>query len=173
MTLVEYPGNIHERIYMLQYFHSKLNEMLFDGKLNSAVIVPHIWLDEENYPTRDITATTVTEYSIPIIAFNVFDLEEDDDMFLITVLLHEMIHQCCSENEIEDIDEEGNHNKCFEEMASHHGLINNGYCLSHEIEEIIRFVLILSYKPIYNSFWKTKDFEKHYKKIKEDIEQAW
>jgi len=165
---IKFPDKIYRKILMLQFFHGELNRLFFKGKLESAIICPAIWLDEDDWPDGEVTASTYTETAVFFIQFNVIDLETsedfDDDMFLITVLLHEMVHQYCREEGVEDID----HGSNFVRRAVRHGLTQSGYKLTEQAKEKISERLRL-YNLINPIAWKIEDFEKHYKEIKEDI----
>lgn len=119
----------------MQYWHAKLNYMFFDGQLEPAIIQQKEKIeDDDGIEARFIDCTDpfiIVFYNDPE------DREEGLELYTITVLLHEMIHQYCKENEIEDTDEYGVHLEEFREEAARHGLTQNGYRLTDEAKEKI------------------------------------
>lgn len=113
----------------LMYFHSELNKVFFDGKLETAIVchVPDVQGNDEG-----IEATT-EETLEPFIIWFRRDVSEDEPVYVLTVLLHEMVHQYCTENGIEDMDG-WEHSDEFRYEAEEHGLQTSGYELTEEAE---------------------------------------
>ena len=117
----------------LYYFHEWLNVKYFDGKLEAAII-----RDSQPCEWEDLTARIETETEPFIIWFNSEELkEEGNELYLITVLLHEMVHQYNRELGLLDVDEDGEHLEQFKETAVDHGLIQDGYALDPAVKNSI------------------------------------
>lgn len=128
----------------LYYFHGLINREYFDGRLEPVIF-------REFVSDDDVVAKVETCLEPFIIWFNKENLEEDDDIFLITVLFHEMIHQYCGEHSIKDVAPDGTHLEVFTDIAIEHGLTHNGYGLSEDVEEFIK-----KYLERYEEFHKFK-----------------
>lgn len=115
-------------ISFFYFWHETLNRIFFDGKLEAVIF--KFYQDEEELAHID------TELEPFLIQVNE-SLLTKDEYFVITVILHEMIHQYSRENCIEDIDEFGEHNENFKHEATNHGLIMNGYKLTRKAKDII------------------------------------
>ena len=115
----------------LYYFHALINHAFFNGELEAVIL-------REFESQDDIVAKLETNLEPFIIWFDKSHLEEADDVFIITVLFHEMIHQFCKEHGIEDVDADGTHLDVFKVIAREHGLTHNGYGLSTSVEEFIK-----------------------------------
>lgn len=119
----------------LQYWHARLNYMFFDGQLE-----PAIMQRKEKVEDYDGTEARFIDCTDPFIIEFYYDLEEcgeELELYTLTVLLHEMVHQYCREKEIEDVDEDGVHLEDFREEAARHGLTQDGYRLTDESKEKI------------------------------------
>lgn len=115
----------------LYYFHAFLNHKFFNGKLEAVIIKTFDDSDDE------MLAKIETELDPFIIFIGNFSIE-GDPVFLITVLLHEMIHQYNRQRGIEDVDcDTGKHNASFKRAARNHGLEMGGYRLTDEAMELI------------------------------------
>lgn len=118
----------------LQYWHSRFNYMFFENALEPAII--RVYTDENIEYDEDTQADFIGALDPFAIRF-FFDVS-DSPMFTLTVLLHEMVHQYCRENGIEDIDgEDYSHSDDFREAAEEHGLIMNGYKLAEWAQKAI------------------------------------
>ena len=117
----------------LQYWHNKFNQMFFNNELEPAIIkiFPH---DEFNDYGIEANFISVTD---PFLIQFHYDVSESDNIYTLTVLLHEMVHQHCLENNIEDMDEEDKHTKDFIFEGENHGL-SQGYFLQTQAEERIK-----------------------------------
>ena len=125
----------------LYYFHAFLNQKLFDGKLEAVIIKR---FDDSNDENDDMILGQIIENLEPFVIFigdSLLKNDQDDPegpIFTITVLLHEMIHQYSTENEIEDVDYyTGEHTEDFKSAAQSHGLTNNGYKMTDETRQMI------------------------------------
>lgn len=128
-------------IEQLQFFHAELNHMFFDGKLEPALVInPY---DEEYYLSyEDDTEADFVGTTDPFIIRFYFDVENHSDLYTVTVLLHEMIHQYCAENGIEDINL-GEHTERFRDISILHGLDQGGYKLTADAEAKIETKLAI------------------------------
>ena len=120
----------------LQYWHAELNKMFFNGELEPAIIN---WFPRNT--DEDGIYADFFEQTKPFLIQFYIDLHGYIDIFLITILLHEMVHQYCSENHIDDTDGE-EHKAIFAEIAEQHGLREKGYALQEsalkEIEKRLK-----------------------------------
>ncbi|MBR6171571.1 MAG: hypothetical protein IKQ49_00135 [Eubacterium sp.] len=111
----------------LQYAHSWLNQRYFDGRLQAAIIR---FFPELAHNERGCEGVCVTTDTIPCIIELFINPEEYGSLVckghIITVLLHEMIHQYCSENDIDDTD----HNEAFVAEAEKRGMTRRGYVMT-------------------------------------------
>lgn len=118
---------------MLQYFHAWYNKELFNNELEPVIICAN---NTEEF--KNIQAQFINNFDPYTIAFNIDVPEEEetesDTLYYLTVLLHEMVHQYCEENDIQDT-LYGKHLQAFIEEAENKGLVQNGYCLNDEIKE--------------------------------------
>lgn len=119
---------------MLQYFHAWYNKELFNNELEPAMIC----VKNTGGELPEIQAEFIRVTEPFVIRFNIDVPEEEeteaDTIYYLTVLLHEMVHQYCEENDIDDT-LDGEHMEAFEEEAENRGLIQGGYRLSNEIKE--------------------------------------
>ena len=132
----------------LMFFHSWLNWKLFDGKLEPAIVrmTPGIQTDDI-WNEDGVEAQAQTELDPFAIVF-FYDTSNEDPLYVITQLLHEMIHQHCRENDIHDVGEswyddpedEGKHLPAFFEEAEKHGL-HHGYHLKDDTKQMIEKML--------------------------------
>lgn len=128
------------KISVLQYWHEDLNKMFFGGELGPALIVP---LNDEDNESGENEAVFSPLSEPFLIQFNRRTLVNGDifeDQFsekILTILLHEMVHQYCEENWIESIDDRGNHTSEFADQAAAHGLTSGGYRLSEDARACI------------------------------------
>ena len=120
----------------LTYYHAALNYTFFAGELEPAIF---------DFTEKDdgVTATFIDVTDPFLIEFDEEFINEcDDDIFILTIMLHEMIHEYCYMFDICDIDEySDDHSEEFVEVAEDHGLTFNGYKLTdnarNKIENII------------------------------------
>lgn len=124
---------------VLQYFHAALNKEIFNNELSPAIIRIESCLENE----EETTACTYPDYSPCLITFFLENKNETfgymvNPVFVITVLLHEMIHQYCHEKGIKDTEEDGTHLPIFEDIACKFGLEMRGYKLSDKTKQIIQ-----------------------------------
>lgn len=130
----------------LQYFHAYFNYKYFDNKLEPCVIKAK--LDEGMANAEEVVeAATFTE-TIPFMIRFYNDVMNEDPVRLLEILLHEMIHQYCRENEIYDCDRDGTHLPVFKEIAEKHGL-QMGYILTDEKKKEFE-AAITGYKRMYS-----------------------
>jgi len=141
--------NMYQRESILQYWHSKLNKKLFNNELEVAKII--VRNDEEAVKNAEegIEARYIDWYGRDYIVFYPYtwmaeEPETDNEtievpvsVYDVTVLLHEMVHQYCNQNGIDDIDLNGKHNENFREAAEKHGLTQYGYQLQAGLEDEI------------------------------------
>lgn len=133
MRLERLLYNIVAAQAFFQRVHKKLNQALFDGQLKDVFIdVQNInTIDHEGelyacycrYPSPILTPLGMKNRAILFGHEFVKDVsrlqtEEEQFKFFLQVLLHEMIHQYCDENGIE----EGDHNENWREAAWTHEL---------------------------------------------------
>lgn len=128
----------------LYYFHALINRKYFNNELEPVIIRE---FESEDYDEDDITAKVETCLEPFVIWFNKEHLEENDELFTITVLFHEMIHQYCTQNGIDDVTPDGTHLEDFVIVASDHGMTHNGYGLSEDVEKFLK-----TYIDRYNQF---------------------
>lgn len=119
----------------LTYYHAALNYHFFGGELEPAIF-------DITKKGDGITAAFVDVTDPFLIEFDEDFINEcNDDLFILTILLHEMTHEYCYMFDICDIDENGDHSEEFVAAAEEHGLTFNGYKLTDEantkIERII------------------------------------
>lgn len=144
----------HQKIGVMQKLHKDLNKGLFESKLS------HVQLSIENLRSNDTAAMflnpeeNLNNFKIENgqlvrnetsrIIFN-YDFEEymtkfrtirEQKYFLMMVLLHEMIHQYCYENNIDDT----SHNENFQKEAEAHYL-HSKYENGEFIEEYIKSLM--------------------------------
>lgn len=123
----------------LTYYHAALNFHFYGGELEPAIFTLVNFDDTD----EDITARFVDCTDPFLIEFNSdFIRECNDDIFILTILLHEMAHEYCYLMDICDVDYDGNHTEEFVAAAEEHGLTFSGYKLTDaahaEIERIIK-----------------------------------
>lgn len=124
----------------LQFWHAELNRMFFDGKLEPA-LVRIVEADHTDSYDNPIMGQFMHQCDPYLIVFW-YDPSKESDIDTLSVLLHEMIHQYCAENDIEDM-EDGEHNSAFMLEAKQHGLAIGGCILSDEASKTIRERLTL------------------------------
>lgn len=124
----------------LQYFHAALNMELFGGTLE-AVIIQVIDIND----VADTQAAYIGDKALkpcsmwfdPLLVNTAID--DDDRMYVLTVLLHEMVHQEIFElflaglYAIEEYEDADGHGQIFIEHATAIGMTHNGYGLSDEL----------------------------------------
>lgn len=115
----------------LQFFHAEFNYIFFEGKLEPAIIKVATRESDED------EAEFIGMCEPFLIVFYGDISEESLTEYYLTVLLHEMVHQYCRENEIEDITEDFEHSEEFREEAEEHGLTQDGYILTPWAKETI------------------------------------
>lgn len=120
----------------LTYYHAALNYHFFGGELEPGIF--------DFTDTGDGIAARFVEATEPFLfEYNEEFINEcNDEIFILTILLHEMTHEYCYLMNICDIDEyTGDHSEEFAEAAEEHGLTFSGYKLTDEarakIERII------------------------------------
>ena len=119
----------------IYYFHSYLNWKLFKGKLEPVIIELFDFGDDKNLD--NIEARIETDLD-PFIIFMGNHLLKEDPISMITVLLHEMVHQYNRQRGYEDTEEwTGKHLAIFRRAAAAHGLEMGGYRLTAEMKEMI------------------------------------
>lgn len=128
----------------LQYFFNLLNYKYFDSELEPTIIKTSTFKGEE------IEADFLFCCCPYCIRFNSKIIEQADELYLITILLHEMVHQYCDQHEIVDVTREGKHTSDFFKQAKEVGLID-GYMLSKELETELKKE-IRSYNTIFEVF---------------------
>ena len=132
------------KLEILQFLHAELNHLFFNGELEPAVIQSR-YNEDEYFEDLDGTEAEILPMLEPWVIRFYCNLEENSDLYLITVLLHEMVHQYCAENEIEDTDDMG-HTDQFRAAAEAHGLENDGYKLTAAAEkQILQLLAILEF----------------------------
>ena len=129
----------------LQYFHAYFNYKYFDNKLEPCVIKAK--QDEDFCYDEGIEARTFTE-TVPFMIRFYNDVTNEDPVYLLQILLHEMIHQYCRENEIDDCDIDGVHLPAFKDIAAKHGL-QSGYMITNAKKKEFKEV-IAEYEQMYN-----------------------
>lgn len=144
----------------LQYFHAMFNHEFFDGQLEPVIIQT---VDVPNN-SEDIQASYQGNKRLKPCAmwFNpelINDADTDEErLFILTVLLHEMTHQeifeysMCGIYDIDDYyNETEGHGEIFQKHASENGLTHNGYGLSGHMEERITELM--------HAYYNLKDLE--------------
>ena len=121
----------------LYYFHAVLNRLYFLNELEPVIIRVSGESDYEIDDDESMMANFVSMTDPFLIWFNSELLSDDDEVYIITVLMHEMVHQYCAQWEIEDMLPEGSHSEAFKEAAADHGLTQGGYVLSSELKGFI------------------------------------
>lgn len=117
----------------MQYWHSKFNHMFFENALEPAIIKIYPGVEEDKEGTQALFMGNLEPF---VIAFY-YDISNAElTTYTLTVLLHEMVHQYCAENEIEDIDG-FEHSDDFREEAENHGLTMDGYALAAWAQDAI------------------------------------
>ena len=124
----------------LQYFHAALNMEFFGGTLE-AVIIQVIDIDN----TGDTQAAYIGDKALKPCSMW-FDpslvntaIDDDEKIYVLTVLLHEMVHQEIFElflaglYTIEEYEGADGHGQIFIEHANTIGMTHNGYGLSNEL----------------------------------------
>jgi len=119
----------------LQFWHAELNKLFFNGELEPAIIQCWEIPQEENEELIEAQLVPITD---PFIIQFYFDIENEDFLYTITVLLHEMVHQYCAEQGIEDINSiTDKHTRAFKKAAEEHGLMQGGYFLKEGAKSLI------------------------------------
>ena len=126
-----------QKIRFLQRLHNRLNNICFNGELKPVVIdIENLNKDETNisaiYGARwkynnDIMNEEMQKciiFSLELIDdVSMQDKQSEQFYLLASVLHHEMIHQYCDENGIEDRESPDNdHNQSWAKAAEEHGL---------------------------------------------------
>lgn len=151
LQLIEYAKSAHEL----------LNRELFDGKLSIPFIdFRNISKGDSLYGVfiNDASAhyeTFLVQEPCAILLshelLNEVDSSEsleEQNAWIVSTLLHEMIHQFCHENNIVDV-EDGLHNNNFENVAVEHGLM----CFSTEKENGVDYN-ITYLDPDWDDVWQ-------------------
>lgn len=134
----------HEnKIRFLYYLHKKINEDLFNNTLSEDIDIrtslgskPCFAQFHGEFPCFDENDNVNLKECIVIdIDFCIYleQLKQRQRHELYRVMLHEMIHQYCYENGIED---DGSHNQTWQKIAEKHGLFST-YCDGEQIEEFL------------------------------------
>lgn len=136
----------------LYFLHARLNQKLFKGKLEAVII--RTFCDYE----EDIEAQFESCLDPYVIWFNTRFWEDEfdplDDVYIATILLHEMIHQYNHQRGIEDIDQYTvRHNAAFKKAAAAHGMTLDGYNLTPETEKLIQKELE-AYEQLQSIKWR-------------------
>lgn len=119
----------------LQFWHAELNKLFFNGELEPAIIQCWKIPPEDNENQIEAQLVNITN---PFIIQFYFDIENENFLYTITVLLHEMVHQYCAEQGIEDMSIiTDKHTRAFKKAAEKHGLIQGGYALNDEAKTLI------------------------------------
>lgn len=118
----------------LQYWHSRFNYMFFENALEPAIIRLKPANDEATTYDPDAEFIGSTE---PFLINFYIDVSMETAEYVLTVLLHEMVHQYCCENDIEDMNDD-EHTEEFREVAEMCGLTIRGYALSEWARDAIR-----------------------------------
>ena len=121
------------------YLHAALNYRLFNGELEPAIIKTFDFDDNQNDDM--IEAKTETELD-PFLIFVSEQILKGDPLYFATVLLHEMIHQYNRQIGVDDTEPyTGKHTADFVKAATDHGLMQSGYKLTPETEQLITDLL--------------------------------
>ena len=125
----------------LQYFHAYFNSVLFDNQLSPV----YIRIDQPK--DEDVEDTVLAAFFEKYDPYLIVIYDDPDDkaylankVFILCVLLHEMVHQYCHQNEIQDMDN-GHHTELFYDECKKHGM-KDGYSFSQSTKEITTDMLM-------------------------------
>lgn len=129
-----------QKMQMLKNLHTLLNQSFFDGKLNSVHLDVVSLNDNSNMIYEgvfrvDAVLGECIEFSYEF--EELLRIKENQLYFLTIIMLHEMIHQYCYENSIDD----AGHNVKWLEVAKQHGLIRDQFdseILSDNVVELLK-----------------------------------
>lgn len=149
--------------------YNKLNDYLFEGKLEKVIITFEPGYKKGAYgwfnPRKDWTQGKEERYVINISS----DFLNRDTTAIIGTLLHEMCHLYAEMNGIKDTSRSGiYHNKKFKEIAESHGLSVTEYdkigfgvtCLNDNIKDWLKSNLCFSKISLHHKIFDKKETEK-------------